>query len=76
MGVQTNMFIDLQYFFTDSSKDPFCYLCFVFVILAVLSVPCLERDDLLALLYVVFLCFCHIPIWCPGSEWAFDCFDS
>ena len=24
----------------------------------------------------VFLCFCHLPIWCPGSGVVFDCMDS
>ena len=24
----------------------------------------------------VFLCFCHFPIWCPGSGVVFDCIDS
>ena len=30
-----------------------------------LLVSCWERADLMALLYVVFLVFCHVPIWCP-----------
>ena len=42
--------------------DPFCYVCFVFVCQAVLSVPyslvvtCWERADILVLLYVMFSC--------------------
>ena len=24
----------------------------------------------------VFLCFCHFPMWCPGSGVVFDCIDS
>ena len=24
----------------------------------------------------VFLCFCHFPIWCPGSGVVFNCIDS
>ena len=22
------------------------------------------------------MCFCHFPIWCPGSDVVLDCFDS
>ena len=29
----------------------------------------LERD-------VVFLCFCHFPMWCPESGGVLDCTDS
>ena len=64
----------LQYCFTGTSfMDNFLYLCFVFVCYTVLSVDCSlvvtcwERADLLALLFVMFSYFCHIPIWCPGS---------
>ena len=32
-------------------------------------VACWKRTDLLALLYVM---FCHFPIWCPGSGIVFD----
>ena len=35
-----------------------------------------ERDDLLALLYVTFVVFCHYPIRCPGSGVVLDCIDS
>ena len=24
----------------------------------------------------VFLCFCHFPVWCPGSGVVLDCIDS
>ena len=24
----------------------------------------------------VFLCFCHFPMWCPGSGVVLDCIDS
>ena len=73
---------------TDRSKAvfllwiPFCYLCFVSVMLAVLSVHCSlvvsswERADLLALVCDVFLCFYHFPMWCPGSGVVLDCIDS
>ena len=44
--------------------DPFCYLCFVFVMLCSLVVICWERTYLLALLGVVFSCvFVTFP-WC------------
>ena len=60
--------------YTDRSKaDLFLLLLFLFMFhvwlcYAVLSVPCSlvitcwESADLLAL-----LCFCHFPIWCPGT---------
>ena len=36
-----------------------------------------ERDDFLALLYVMFSCvFYHFPIWCPGSDVVLDCIES
>ena len=35
-----------------------------------------ERADLLALVCDVLLCFCHFPIWCPGSGVMLDCLDS
>ena len=63
----------------------FCGTLILFVLNvcnAVLSVPsspvvtCWERADLLALVFDVFLCFCHFLIWCPGSGVVFDCSDS
>ena len=54
----------------------FCgsFLLFMFYVrLAILSVhcslviTCWERPNLLALLCVVFLVFCHFPMWCTGS---------
>ena len=63
--------------------DSFCYFIFVFVChdIAVsvpcsLVVTCWVRADLLVLLYVMFLVFCHFPIWCPMSGVVFDCIDS
>ena len=38
-----------------------------------LEVTCWERANLLVLLYVMFLCFCHFPLWCPGSGVVPDC---
>ena len=62
--------------------DPFCYLCFELVMLSCLChcslvVTCWERAYLLALLYVMFfLCFCHFPMWCPGSGVVLECIDA
>ena len=41
-----------------------------------LVVNSLERDDLLALDCDVQLCFCHFPMWYPGSGVVLDCIDS
>ena len=38
-------------------------------------ITCWERTDLLALLCVVFLVFCHFPIWFLGSVVVLDCID-
>ena len=51
------------------------HVCRLYVVLSVpcsLMVTCLERADLLALLYVVFLCFCHFSIWRPGSVFVLE----
>ena len=60
--------------------DPFCYFCFVSVMLSCLfitaffEVTCWERANLLALLYVMFSCvFVTFSIWCPGSGVVLDC---
>ena len=55
-----------------------CFFCgsflFVFLVCRVflsghcsLVVTSWERDDLLALLCVVFNCVFYVPMWCPGS---------
>ena len=41
-----------------------------------LVVTCWERADLLALLCVMFLYFCHFTMWYPGSGVILDCIDS
>ena len=41
-----------------------------------LVVICWERADLLALVSDVKLCFCHFPMWYPGSGMVLDCIDS
>ena len=61
--------------------DPFCYLCLSLLCCLVNFLqPC---DHLLgkgwplgSLVCYVFLCFCHIPKWRPGSSVVLDCFDS
>ena len=52
--------------------DHWCYLCIVFshafaFVHCCLVVTCLERAELLALVCDVKLCFCHFPMWYPGS---------
>ena len=44
-------------------------------------VACCERPGLLTFLYVTivcddFMCFCHLPIPCPGSCVVLNCIDS
>ena len=52
--------------------DPFCYLCFVSVMLSYLFIAALWSPagkgltSWLLCVCDVFLCFCHFPIWCPG----------
>ena len=41
-----------------------------------LVVTCWEGADLLALVCDVLLCFCHFPVWYPGSGVVLDCLDS
>ena len=70
--------------------DPFCYVCFVSVMLSCLfiaslcspagkglaswlSVLCLVCNVFAG---VFFLCFCHFPMWSPGSGVVLDCIDS
>ena len=60
--------------------DPFCYLCFVSYCLFCSLQPC---DHVLgkgrplgSLVCDVLLCFCHFPIWCPGSGVVFDCMNT
>ena len=62
--------------------DPFCYFCFMFVFvilfclfLAVLWSPA-GQAPLGSLVCDVFLCFCHFPIWCPGSGVVLDSINS
>ena len=41
-----------------------------------LVVTCWERADLVALACDVLLCFCHFPMWYPGSGEVLDYIDS
>ena len=61
--------------------DLFCYLCFVSVMLFFCSLQhcgnLLAMDKLLGSpVCDVFLCFCHFPMWCPGSGVLFECINS
>ena len=62
--------------------DPFCYLyvsCLSCCLVCSLQ-PCghlLGKGwPLGSLVCDVFLCFCHFPMWCPGSGVVLDCIDS
>ena len=56
--------------------DPFCYLCFVSVMLSCLFIVALwspARKGLASWLScVVFSVFCHFPMWCFGSGMVLD----
>ena len=41
-----------------------------------LVVTCWERADALTLVCDVKLCFCHFPMWYPGSGVVLYCIDS
>ena len=38
-----------------------------------LVVTCWEMVILLAVLYVMFYCVCHFPMWCPWAGVVLDC---
>ena len=61
--------------------EPFCYLCFVFVMLSCLFIAALWSPVGKGLAYWLscmgcFLVFGHFPMWCPVSGVALDCIDS
>ena len=65
--------------------EPFCYLCFMFVMLSCLFIAALWSPagkglgkgwPLGSLVCDFFLCCCHSPMWCPGSGLVLDCIDS
>ena len=58
--------------------DHYCYLWFVFVMLSCLFIAALCSQagkglNLGFLVCDVSLCFCHLPMWCPGSGVVLDC---
>ena len=59
--------------------DHLCYLCLVFFMLSLLFIAALwspDRKGLTSwLLFVSFNCFCHFPMWNPGSGVVLDCID-
>ena len=60
---------------------PFCYLCFVFVMLSCLFdvalwSPAWKGLPVGSLVCDVFLWFCHFPMWCPGSGVVLHCIHS
>ena len=65
-----------------SFVDRFCYLSLSlpYLFLAALCSPVgkllISKAALGSLVCDVFLCFCHFPIWCPGSGVVLDCVDS
>ena len=79
--VPLNMFICPPVIFTDTLFLLFlCHVCLCMSSCLFLVQPC---DYLLgkgwplgSLVCDVFLCFCHFPIWCPGSGVLLDSMDS
>ena len=60
--------------------DHLCYLCRGFVMLSRLFIAALwsPAGNRLAswLSFVMFIVFCHFPMWYPGSGVVLDCIDS
>ena len=57
-----------------------CYLCLVFFMTSRLFIAALwspaGKGLTSWLLFVMFYCFCHIPMWYPGLGVVLDCFNS
>ena len=51
-------------------------VCYAFVSAHCCLVVTWESADLLALVCDVKLCFCHFPMWYPGSGMVLDLIDS
>ena len=52
-------------------------VCYAFAsVHCCLVLTCWEIAALLALVCDVNLCFCHFPLWYPGSDVVHDCIDS
>ena len=60
--------------------DPFCYSCFLSVMLSCLFIASFwslaGKRPLGSLERGVFLCFYHFLVWCPGSGMVLDCINS
>ena len=60
--------------------DHLCYLCLVFDMLSRLFIATLRSPAGKRLTswlsFVMFNCFCHFPVWYPGSGVVLDCMDS
>ena len=59
---------------------PFCYLCFVSVMVSCMFISALWSPagtglPLGSLVCAVFLCFCHFPMWCSVSGVVLDCIE-
>ena len=66
-----------QCFFCGSFLLFIFHVCHAFLsVRCSLLVNCWERAVLLALVCDILLCFCHFPVWCPGSGVVLDCIDS
>ena len=64
-----------------SFVDPYCYLCFMYVMLsclflAALRPPSGEGVSPFAVLCVMFIVFCRFPIWYPTCTGVVHVFDS
>ena len=77
--IKTSLSLPGNIYFTDRSNavllfvDPFCYICFVFVMLSCLFIAALwspagKGQTSWLLCCDVFLGFCHFPMWCPGNR--------
>ena len=80
--VSSNMFKPSSNFLTDRLKAMLllwilfiiCVSCHIVLYVLAALWSLLGKNDLLALLHLMFfLCYCHFPIWCSGSDGVFDC---
>ena len=53
----------------------FAILILKIFFLILTQITCLDRANLLALLYTMFRVFCHFPLLCPRSGVVLDCID-
>ena len=62
-----------------SFVDHLCYLCLVLFMLLHLFIAALwspAAKGLTSCLFFMMLCFCHFPMWYPGSGEVLDCINS